>query len=46
MIEAYSVMLNECLLFKKRFSSQLKSQLVNKIKSIVIPPETYVEATD
>lgn len=34
MIEANSVILNNCLLFKNNFSTELKKALVKKIRSV------------
>ncbi|CAD8184791.1 unnamed protein product [Paramecium pentaurelia] len=43
MLQANSIILNECPLFKNHFSDQLKNKLVRQIKQTVIQPENIVE---
>ncbi|CAD8162298.1 unnamed protein product [Paramecium pentaurelia] len=43
MLQANSIILNECPLFQNHFSDQLKNKLVRQIKQTVIQPENIVE---
>ncbi|CAD8172860.1 unnamed protein product [Paramecium octaurelia] len=43
MLQANSIILNQCPLFKNHFSDQLKNKLVRQIKQTVIQPENIVE---
>ncbi|CAK61699.1 unnamed protein product (macronuclear) [Paramecium tetraurelia] len=41
--EAYQSMLNDCPLFKNRFSQSLKQLLVKKVRSVIYPPESFID---
>ncbi|CAD8055062.1 unnamed protein product [Paramecium sonneborni] len=43
MVEANSVVLNNCSLFKNNFSQEFKKALVKKIRSISIQPENIID---
>ncbi|KAM3138474.1 hypothetical protein pb186bvf_009388 [Paramecium bursaria] len=45
MIEANSMILNECKFFKTQFSDSLKKELVKKIKQQVVKPENIIDYT-
>lgn len=43
MVEANSVVLNNCSLFKKNFSQEFKKSLVKKIRTLTIQPENIID---